>query len=232
MGSTPNDLWSQLPEDTRRVPGSANIKVANYPAPADISGADPRQEAEAIVAKLNQALTAKDYEAVSRLFHDESYWRDHLALSWEFRTLNTPGKIAALLKKECRLVSVQLDTSVAHRAPQVVPINVAGDVKGFAFFVTFETTLGSGQGFARLVKGAGPAGGEWKFYTFFTTLRKLKDVDEPRAAKRPVGHGHGPNKPKLNWKELREQQQDYVDSEPAVLIIGKLPSSPRTKTRA
>ncbi|KAH7040920.1 flavin-binding monooxygenase-like protein [Microdochium trichocladiopsis] len=216
MGSNSGDLVDILPADERREPGSANLKVAKYPAPADIAGDDPAKEAESIIASLNQALAARDYNAVSQLFHDDSYWRDHLALTWEFRTLDNPSKIADLLSKECRLVQVELDTSAAHKAPQVASIDALGTVKGVVFFTTFTTTLGSGQGFVRLAK----VGGKWKFYTFFTTLKKLKDVDEPRAAKRPVGHGHGPDKPEKNWKELRDQEQSYEGSEPAVLIIG------------
>ncbi|KXJ97287.1 hypothetical protein Micbo1qcDRAFT_191810 [Microdochium bolleyi] len=218
MGDNSSGLAASLPTDERREAGSANLKLAKYPDPTDISGDDAAKEASAVIDRLNKALAAKDYAAVSRLFHaDESYWRDHLALSWEFRTLHGPARIAELLNKECRLIEVKVDDSTANRKPQEIPIDALGTVKGFGFYTTFTTTLGEGRGFVRLAK----VGGEWKIYTFFTTLRKLKDVDEPRAAKMPVGHGHGPNKPEKNWQELREQEKNYeAGKEPAVLIVG------------
>lgn len=200
--------------DGRLEPGSINILPAKYPgsiAPGDFS---PENAATVIIDKFNKALAAKDYSSVSSLFTDQSYWRDHLCLTWDLRTLHGPDKVLDIIQNECRLTEVSLDSAVPHMAPQTSPIDVAGKVNTIQFFILISTAIGKGRGFVRLTQ----LNGEWKILTLFTTLKSLYDVDEPRGSHRPYGKERGTSK---NWLEKRNAEKNFEDDEPAVLIIGK-----------
>src|SRR2546430_10546384 len=52
------------------------------------------------------------------LFLQESYWRDHLGLAWDFHTLKGPKNIVAFLessKNGCRIKSIAIDKSSPFR---------------------------------------------------------------------------------------------------------------------
>lgn len=209
----------------RTVPGSVNIHVAKFPsAPKPAADANPAEIAGALVDSFNQALLKQDYDAVSQLFVENGYWRDHLALSWVFRTLQTPPKIAEFLQS-CtgsrdgfRLKKIAVDSSTSVRAPKVQPIDGNGDVVGIQFFITVETILGAGVGLARIVEQQG----RFKFFTLYTRLDELRGHEWLINENRPKGVQHGPNPGRKNWAERREAASNFADgSEPSVLIVGK-----------
>src|SRR5260370_22413671 len=47
------------------------------------------------LGRLASALAQADSAALRRLFLADGYWRDHLALTWDFRTFGSPALIAA-----------------------------------------------------------------------------------------------------------------------------------------
>lgn len=211
------------PADERSVPGSVNIPIATWPPSArDAASLDPAPIAASIVRSLNEGLTANDVDAISQLFlKDNCYFRDHLALTWELRTLKGRDAIVAFLRDEAkdRLQKVELDTTTAFRAPRVANLDNVGNVKGVEAFFTFETSKGRGQGFMRLAQ---QEDGQWKIWTFFTTLRQAGEHVEKTHHQRPQGVNHGADPERKNWKERREAELNFGDgSDPTVLIIGK-----------
>jgi len=50
------------------------------------------------LSEFEGALASKNGTALKALFHDESYWRDVLAFTWEIKTITGVGAIAAELK--------------------------------------------------------------------------------------------------------------------------------------
>lgn len=67
--------------------GSVNIPVGVFPASSKSDSVDAHRVANEIVTRFNDALAKRDHAAIADLFcKDNSYWRDHLAMTWDLRT--------------------------------------------------------------------------------------------------------------------------------------------------
>lgn len=217
-----------VPSYMRPVPGSVNVPVARFPTPPKLNASidNPQQVASTFLEAFNDAITKQNYAALASLFIEDGYWRDHLALSWKFRTVQGRASILDFLT-QCagsnngfRLKKVTVDQSSELRSPKATPIDDAGQVLGIQFFITFETTLGTGQGIARLVD---VGDGQWKLFTFYIRLEELKGHEEATNQRRSKGVEHGGKPGRKNWAERRALSAEFQDGdEPAVLILGKL----------
>ncbi|ORY16917.1 dimethylaniline monooxygenase (N-oxide forming) [Clohesyomyces aquaticus] len=208
-----------IPSKDRVEPGSVNIPLGTYPATAKSTDIDAEKVALTIFSSINKYLSTKDTTGLASLFLDDiSYWRDHLALSWSLRTIKTRSKIAEFLAgSKTPLLSVTLDKGSAFKSPHAGPIDAWGDVKGIQFFIKFETEVGNGRGVVNLAE---EKEGVWKIFTVFTALQELKGHEERVGSRRPQGVVHGGNPDRKNWRETREAEREFKDSEPKVLIIG------------
>ncbi|KAM0715898.1 hypothetical protein Q7P37_008412 [Cladosporium fusiforme] len=208
----------------RPVPGSVNIAPASFPSLAKpTKSIQPSEIATNFIQTFNNALEKKDLLAVSLLFLGEGFWRDHLALTWDFRTVQSPPRIYDFLKSAAtsrdgfRVQNLRIDDSNVIRAPKLAAFDADGEVMGVQFFVTVDTTIGTGLGLVRLVEESG----QWKIFTLYTRLEELKKHEESIYGRRPVGAEHGGKPGRLNWAERRAAESDYTDgSEPAVLVVG------------
>ncbi|KAF2249574.1 FAD/NAD(P)-binding domain-containing protein [Trematosphaeria pertusa] len=206
------------PSSQRCEPGSVNIPLGSYPETSKSESVDAAKVAQDVISSLTDALSKKDYTSLAKLFlDDKSYWRDHLALTWELRTLKGGENISKYLEASTTpLTKVEVDSSSAFRAPKFGPIDAWGDVNGISSFITFETDVGRGQGVMTLAE----EGGKWKIFTLYTALTELKGYEEPVRHKRAKGVQHGGDPNRKNWKEKRDAQTEFKDSDPQVLIIG------------
>lgn len=215
-----------VPSHMRPVPGSINIAPARFPNPSKVdSPSQPADIAANFVTTFNNALKNKALLDLSLLFLDGGFWRDHLALTWELRTVQGPPRIydflkgAATSRNDFRIQKIDIDASNVVRAPKFAPVDADGEVIGTQFFITIDTVHGTGQGLVRLVEEAG----QWKVFTLYTRLEELKGHEENIFDKRPVGAEHGGKPGRSNWADKRAAALDYTDgSEPAVLVIGKV----------
>ncbi|KAF2107969.1 hypothetical protein BDV96DRAFT_531419 [Lophiotrema nucula] len=207
-----------VPSRERIEPGSVNIPLGDFPATATSTSVDASQVAQDLISNLNDALANQYFSAVTDLFLDEnSYWRDHLALSWDLRTLKGRKSIWEYLQgSKTPVTKIEVDASAANRAPAVGPIDAYGDVQGIQFYITFETEIGRGRGTVRLAE----ADGEWKIFTLATHLGELKGFEESVGKRRTKGVQHGGNPDRKNWRETREADAEFEGSEPKVLILG------------
>lgn len=208
----------------RVTPGSCNIPVGEFPRSSNnATSTDPESVAAGIIKNLNEAVSKKDYRAVSNLFLENGYWRDHLCLTWDYHTVKGRDKISQFLQENHRLESVEIDKSSSFRAPHVGPIDAFGDVIGVEFFTKVTTDVGSGQGVVRLAE----RNGEWKIFTFFTSLKELKGHEERVRHHRPRGVQHGEHPGRQNWLERRIAEVEFKDKEPAVVVVGMFSSASR-----
>ncbi|KAJ9401895.1 hypothetical protein DTO282F9_1185 [Paecilomyces variotii] len=199
----------------RPEPGSINIPLGKYPPPSTIVPDDPDKIATEVIDKLNSALANKDAQTLSRLYVDDGYWRDHLCFSWDFRTLKGKDNVARFVTEGQSPAKVHIDRSSARKAPHYGPIDVVGEVKGIEFYISVETNVGRGNGIVRL------AGlNEWKIFTVFTSLVELKGHEEAINHRRPVGAHHGEHHGRTNWLDRRTAERNFIDKEPAALIVG------------
>lgn len=201
----------------RCEPGSVNIPLCKWPKTAESTAVDPDAIAVKIVDLINTALKNGDTKAIADLFLEDGYWRDHLAMSWDLRTLKGRDKITTFLADGCPLNVIELDKSTSYRSPQLGAFDGTGDVKGIQFFFNFTSKVGAGQGVCRLAE----RDGSWKIFTFFTTLRQIEGHQEGVNHRRPKGVEHGGKPDRKNWQERRQADIDFESRDPVVLVLGK-----------
>ena len=154
--------------------------------------------------------------------HDHSgfavYWRDMLALTWDFRTFEGTPKIKQFLidrlSKPKTISNIQLQNGSRLQVVKPYP-----DLAWIQFSFSFETQFGLGSGIVRLIPLSigGPNSNDnavvWKAHSIFTNLDNLKDFPEKIGALRNDQPNHG------KWEAEREKAR-VVDKDPTVLIIG------------
>lgn len=213
-----------VPSSQRCEPGSINVSIAKWPNAVSDSSIDALAIVKDVVTKLNSHLekapSREAAEGVASLFLDECYWRDHLALSWDLRTIKTKTNITAALQDNKSLTQVIVDISTEFRSPKVTPFNPEQTSSGILAYVKIETKLGRGRGLLRLAE---EDKGIWKIWTFFTSLEEIKGFEEPIGPRRPNGVEHGYHRGRKNWSDRRQEEEDFIHHEPDVLIIGKSP---------
>ncbi|PYI22360.1 flavin-binding monooxygenase-like protein [Aspergillus japonicus CBS 114.51] len=198
------------------LPGSVDIPVGKFPPTLTSTDVDPEGIASQLVDTINTALSKGDIEAISSLFLEDGYWRDHLCLTWDYRTAKGQERIQALLKSAQLPTKIEVDRSTALRTPHVGPIDAFGDVKGVEFFIKVSSPVISGTGVVRVAE----VNSEWKIFTFFTSLQNLVGHEERVGHRRPLGAQHGATKDRRNWQDRRNAERNLEGEPPAVLIIG------------
>ncbi|KAH8891603.1 flavin-binding monooxygenase-like protein [Thozetella sp. PMI_491] len=205
------------PSDNRIEVGSVNILPAELPKDKLPEDLDADKAASELIDALSKHFADKNFKAIADLFLEDGFWRDHLCLSWDMRTLRGREKIEKyLVLRGGELEAIALDRSTPARAPGVNQLDAYGESKCVAFFTTVTTKTGTGQGHVRLIH----RDGGWKILTFYTGLRELKGFEEPRRTRRAKGGEHGGSRGMKNWQEKRSAEIAFEDREPAVLIIG------------
>ncbi|KAI0101518.1 hypothetical protein GGR51DRAFT_331245 [Nemania sp. FL0031] len=209
---------TEVPSCERVVPGSINIPIAPWPVTPKIDeeATDVVKIASETVDSFNKLLEKKDYKAIADLFVDNGYWRDQLALTWDFRTSKGKEKIINLLQGGHHLLNIAIDQSPPRQGPHVKSFRTDGSVPGIQFFTTITTQFGSGDGVVRLVEDSG----QWKIWVLFTSMIKLKDHPEATGLNRPNGVVHGARAGRKNWLDRRRSESNFEGSEPEVLIVG------------
>ncbi|KAG9236558.1 putative flavin-containing monooxygenase YUCCA3 [Amylocarpus encephaloides] len=182
------------------------------------------------LTKLESVLKSNDVSALSTVMHQDSWWRDMLAFSWDIRTIHGLDKL-----------SQYFSDNLAHTTPSNLKLRTSGKfapnvqtpIDGLEWVESmfdFETKVGRGSGMLRLVQGVD---GEWKGYMIYTALQELKGHEEAAGHTRP----HGGNNSlvggaiKGNWLERRERQKEFLDEEPKVIIVGAGQSGLNTAAR-
>ncbi|KZT10354.1 FAD/NAD(P)-binding domain-containing protein [Laetiporus sulphureus 93-53] len=173
--------------------------------PPDIA---PSDVARSWFDKFSAALESHSPD-VANLFLEDSFWRDLLALSWDFRTIhglrNITKYIHDTISSGFRLLSLSLD---ALRAPALQrPFD---DIALLRFSFTFQTAVGKGIGTCNLVNTSG----DWKAYTMFTKLEELTNYPESVGKLRNTSMWHG------DWQTKRVADAEFANSNPTAVILG------------
>lgn len=155
---------------------------------------------------------------VRDIFHEDSWYRDALALDWDLRTHHGPEKIAAYIEKSTLKKGFENLRVTKKFLPKFVNPSNTADIEWVEFSTAFETSLARGSGMVRLTQDES---GAWKCYLLYTAVDELKGHEEPKGKRRPHG---GKNTLKenggANWLEKRQKDVEFRDEEPAVIIIG------------
>jgi cation diffusion facilitator CzcD-associated flavoprotein CzcO len=169
------------------------------------------------LARFESALAKPDEGPLKTLFHPDSHWRDVLALTWRFRTVDGRDAVVAELEAYAGPARPSGFRIAPDRAaPRTV--TRAGTESIEAIF-TFETAQGRGTGMLRLIPDAGDEH-TLKAWTVLTALDELKGHEEQVGAARPRGQSYSRDFRGPNWLDLRKADTEYADRDPAVLVIG------------
>ena len=206
----------QLPPSNHILPGSCHLRTPSFPIVEELRGPNLTLSAESIAAEwatdFNQFLNGKDLSATD-VFLSESWWRDLLCTTWDFRTLQGLENIDKFTKASITKVNVTVHGFSAHKTPRFATIGALNVVQAF---LKVDTTSGKGQGLVRLVFDS-TGNGKWKAFTLFTALEELKGHEENVHSRRPTGVLDD----RMNWKDRLSAQQNFEGGrEPTVLILG------------
>ncbi len=126
-------------------------------------------EAQRWLDAFAAALSLRELAAIPKLFHEECYWRDLVAFTWNIRTCEGPVEIQAMLAATL---------GVAEPAKFQLRNAVSLDGVIEAWF-TFDTAVGRGIGHLRLKNR--------RAWTLLTTLQELKGFEEKSGRTRESG---------------------------------------------
>jgi hypothetical protein len=194
-----------------------SVSLPTFPKPQQ--KASPQDIAQEWLSNFSHSLASGDVSQLSTIFHEDSWWRDALTLSWEYHTLHGLSKITSFLQQ--RLHNLGFGKFELREKGFLTPSQTAvtEGLEWIESIFTFETAVGHGQGVLRLTPDPD---GNWKAYTVYTSLQELKGYEWNAGSKRPHG---GKNKLeggiiKGNWFERRQRQREFLDEEPTCLVIG------------
>jgi len=173
--------------------------------------------AQAWLDGFERSLGAPDPAALDSLFLADSFWRDVLALSWNLQTIGGRSEIAlALTALAPKVAPSNFKIAPNRAAPRWV---TRAGTNNIETIFNFETVLGRGSGIARLMTD-GTDGDRLKAWTLLTALDELKGFEEQLGTSRPRGQAYSRDFRGPNWLDQRNASRDYVDHDPAVLVVG------------
>ena len=196
-------------------------EIPNVPLPTlDRLGAtvppdlDARKVATEWFSLFSAAASSGDVQALASLFVLDAFWRDILAMTWDFRSFSGLPAIIQFLSD--RLETVHPTAFVLRDDASLGLQKPFEDIAWISFTFNFETDVGIASGVTRLVP---TANGEWKAYVVFTTLEDLKGFPEKIGRLRNDNMVHG------MWAEDRKRQREFLTNDdkvqdPVVVIIG------------
>ncbi|KAF9065637.1 hypothetical protein BDP27DRAFT_1331715 [Rhodocollybia butyracea] len=150
------------------------------------------------------AASAADIDALVSLFIPESFWRDILALTWNFRTFIGRDNIQNFLKARLSLSKPHTFTL----RPTTLPSNNHTPTSHGSPSLG---NTGTASGVARLVP---QSDGTWKAQCVFTSLTELQGFPEQINERRNDKMDYG------FWAAKRLKESLFEDEDPKVLIIG------------
>ena len=187
------------PDDTHKIP------LLEKPLPADLNATEIAHE---WFSRFGAFIQSGDAAGIVDILVGDPFWRDVLAITWDFRTFRGPASIKEFLDQRLEVASLT-NFNLENAKLVELPAGIAWIQGIFTFEVGGGVGLGSGV--FRLIP---TPDGRWKAYTVYTSLTGLKDYPEKVGKLRNPLPNHG------TWLEQREREVEFVDSEPYVVVVG------------
>ena len=224
MSTTACEAPVRAPASNHIIPASHLLPSASLPQGFLGDKPEPKETVSKWLTSINENIKSGLEESdLSSCFLEDSFWRDLLCLSWDFRTLHGREQIASYVKgcsARSRTLSFSLDISAGHKEPALTTLDFDGNVNCLQAWLDVETDLGRGKAIVRLAPDSSDPG-TWKAFTLLTTLQELKGLEESIQGRRPTGARDAQDQGPANWKDRRIAEQEFEDGrEPAVLILG------------
>ena len=159
------------------------------------------------IERFDRALVQRNLRQVAELFHEQCYWRDLVAFTWNIKTCE--GRPA---------LTDMLSSSLQYAAPVDWQLEQAPENKGdfIEAWCQFTTAQGKARAIIRLKNGL--------CWSILTTLQSLRGYEEKNGSNgsRNPGVTHGAVANRLSWLEERHDhcQRLGYSEQPYCLIIG------------
>ncbi|WP_158635133.1 flavin-containing monooxygenase [Tsukamurella asaccharolytica] len=171
--------------------------------------------------ELERALQNSDREALASLFSDPSYWRDNLAITWDFRQLEGPAGIVDVLCENYEAIR-PANFAISDRWP-APELSGADSDQTIEAFLDFQTAQGDCSAYLLLKRdqsdrSVGSDSSGLVCTAIYSRLDNLRGFEPPTSpVDAPGVHGKGgPD----NWLDQRSKRQEFSDRDPEVLVIG------------
>ncbi|KAK3076157.1 hypothetical protein LTS18_013774, partial [Coniosporium uncinatum] len=194
------------------------VDLPEFPAPKSTKDIDATAVVQQWLHNFEEVLSVGDASRLREVLHEECWWRDALALTWDLRTLHGLDKVRGML--DGKLEKLAFSNLQIRSTPHITPklSTLSHSLQWVESLFTFDTTIGRGRGFIRLTQDEQ---GAWKAYMVYTALYDIKGHEEAAGQNRPHG---GKNQLeggiiKGNWFERRERAKEFLDDEPTVLVV-------------
>ncbi|GFZ51133.1 hypothetical protein JCM24511_08891 [Saitozyma sp. JCM 24511] len=171
------------------------------------------------LSTFERATATGDGELFASTFAQDGYWRDILAFTNDYRSIRTPNVAKAaqfyprpsLIRQQAIFPKVGArDFVFGLKEPHLE--HPFPDVSFLTVYFEFATNIGPASGIARLVY----EDVAWKAFTVFTLLEGVQDHPQRVGAHR----ARGTHNDKLSYDERRDEEGEFLDSDPEVLIVG------------
>ena len=172
---------------------------------------------ESWLAQFERALAAPGRPRLKTLFHDDTHWRDVLALTWH---INAVDGLDAILRELTTHAGRARPTGFKIDPHRTAPRNVRrAGIDAIEAIFRFETAEGRGSGVLRLTPDAND-GSAFKAWTLLTALDEIKGHEERLGRSWPHGNAYSRDFRGPNWLDLRKAAAEYADRDPTVLVVG------------
>lgn len=174
---------------------------------------------------FSRALETREPAAIADCFLDDGYWKDFLAVTWDFRTYEGPADIGNNLVPMIAQSGLRsLELAHNRTPPQFCRRSGRSVLEGL---FDFETNLGRGTGVVRLVQEEPGNGrwdkaedGPWKAWLLLTSMQELRGFEEKIGHHRPSGDQFSKNLVEGNWLDQRQSSVENAGDNPPVVIVG------------
>lgn len=167
------------------------------------------------LSQFNMQIGAGDEPGIKALLADDAHWRDILAFTWHSGSYSGGDAIAEKLVDLARdKQPSEFAVDLSRTAPRWVTRAGCGCIE---VIFSFVTGVGIGAGVVRLVQGDD---GDWRAWTFSTTLQEIQGHGERFGETRSGGDAFNREFGGDNWLDYRNKKRAYTDRDPAVLVVG------------
>ncbi|THG93043.1 hypothetical protein EW026_g8077 [Hermanssonia centrifuga] len=158
------------------------------PAPSKV---DAEEVATQWLQTFEKYISSNDIDGVLSLLTEDAWWRDLLAMTWDFRSFQGQDQIRQFLTD--RLADAELKNFKPTINNLESPYD---DLTWIRVHLTFDSYT------------------DWKAHSVFTNLESLNGHHEKIGPLRNFEPNHG------KWLEQRKREMEYADHDPEVLIVG------------
>lgn len=197
-------------------PPQAVIPNLSLQAGTDRAAIKPNEIINSWLSAFETAIESGDSEATGKLFLEEGWWRDILALKWQTRAFHAEQLGDAIKDAQAAKLANLKAVTTGVLTPVV---NDMGPFTLVESAITFETRVGTGTGYLRL---ANSAAGEWKAWIIMTNLKEIRGQEEPQKQRIAPTWSYSPD---------HAEYEAMSQKSPRVIIVGAGQSGLATAAR-